>query len=138
MEQKTRKVKGFFRWVFKTRKTYSGELVASITNEHTGLPNSSISNCDTFNELWSTHPLKPTALYSSSWAKELYVLESIKVKGNTRSFKEKKLHKRRRVKREGEWRQQCHDMLKFETWDDIKEPLPVSRKELKFFKKINK
>lgn len=114
--KKQEKVKGFFRWVFKTRKTYSGELVASITNEHTGLPNSSISNCDTFNELWSTHPLKPTTLYSSSWATELvYVLESIKVKGNTRSFKEKKLHKRRRMKREGEWREQCYDML--EVWD---------------------
>ena len=32
----------------------------------------------------------------------VYVLESIKVKGNTRSFKEKKLHKRRRMKRERE------------------------------------
>lgn len=78
-------------------------------------------------------------MYSSSSATELvYVLESIKVKGNTRSFKEKKLHKRRRMKREREWREQCYDRLKFETWDDIKEPLPVSRKELKNFKKINK
>lgn len=42
------------------------------------------------------------------------------------------------MKREREWREQCYDRLKFETWDDIKEPLPVSRKELKNFKKINK
>jgi len=41
----------------KKKTSYSRELVAGITNEHTGFANSSISNCNTFNELGSTHLL---------------------------------------------------------------------------------
>lgn len=43
----------------KRRRTYGGELVAGVANEHAGLAHSSISNHDTLDELGGAHLSSP-------------------------------------------------------------------------------
>lgn len=61
----TKKKEVFMRWVL-VKKTHSWKLITGVTNEHASLPNSSISNSHTFNELWSIHLLKLQLFGSSS------------------------------------------------------------------------
>jgi len=53
------------------KKTHSRKLVASVTDKHTCLPNSPISNSNTFYELRSTHSLSPRTKLKTQKFKEL-------------------------------------------------------------------
>lgn len=53
------------------KKTHSRKLVASVTDKHTCLPDSSISNSNTFYELGSAHYLSPRTKFKTQKFKEL-------------------------------------------------------------------